>query len=856
MNSGSRNPAGLGRARFDFGVSVGASQAASPPRAASARCDDVTTLPPARHAAFDTPALQGASQTRRALFLFFRRAAFAAFAAIGLLAAAHPASAAPLRVAVVTDGPADRAVFSIDKIARQATEIGGADVEIRFPTDKRFAGDWSLTGANAALQRALADPQVDAVVTLGMLVSHEAAHRVSLPKPVIAPFVADPMLQGYPLATGEGVSGRKNFAYMADFRGIEDDVKTFHDVVRFKHLAALVDSAFMTSIPELGGKATEIESELGIKISIVLVGEDLSAAVAGIPADADAVYVTGLQRHGDADVRALADALIARRLPSFSVLGKTELDDGLLMTTGGAERDSDRAARRVALMLERIGRGEDPGTFEVGFPAERRVALNMRTAQALGFSPGFQVLLDAEQLHSEAPAARPRLTLRDAMREALAANPALAASRARLESSADDTLIARSSLLPSIDLSATRTQIDADRASALQAERTTTADLSLQQIVYSERVWANYSIARSLHEADSQGVRQDLLDTLDSAASGYLDVLRAQSVENVRRSNVENTRKNLETSRVREAVGVSQRSDYLRWVSQLAQDKQSLLSAEASTRQAETSLARVLHRGVDRPFAVDAADVEDPLAFVSSVRVRAFFDTPARWATFMDYVVDQAVKQAPEIAQADAVIASRQRALTSAKRAPFVPDIALVAGGSNLMSRNGVGSTAIPGGPDDTSWNVAVQASLPLFTGRRRAAELSQARHELTASEADRASASDGVAARARVALERTSASFPSIALSMEAEAAASENLASVTDAYARGAVSVTDLIDAQNAALSAGLAAADAKYGFLLDFVAVLRAMSEFELLLDPASRERWIQEVNAWMAQHGAAR
>ena len=131
----------------------------------------------------------------------------------------------------------------------------------------------------------------------------------------------------------------------------------------------------------------------------------------------------------------------------------------------------------------------------------------------------------------------------------------------------------------------------------------------------------------------------------------------------------------------------------------------------------------------------------------------------------MGYVVDQAVRQAPEIAQAEAVIASRQRALTSAKRSPFVPNIALVAGGSNLMSRSGVGATPIPGGPDDTSWNVAVQAQLPLFTGRRRAAELSQARHELTASEADRVSASDGVAARARIALERTSASFPSIAL-------------------------------------------------------------------------------------------
>src|SRR5262249_8834761 len=182
--------------------------------------------------------------------------------------------------------------------------------------------------------------------------------------------------------------------------------------------------------------------ELGIKISIVLVGDDLSAAVAAIPTDADAVYVTGLQRHGDADIRMLADALVARRLPSFSVLGKSELDDGLLMTTGGAERDSDRAARRVALMLERIGRGEDPGPFDVGSPAERRPAFNMRTAQSLGFSPGFQFLLDAEQFHAEAPAELPRLTLRDAMREALAANPALAASRARLDSSADDTLIA------------------------------------------------------------------------------------------------------------------------------------------------------------------------------------------------------------------------------------------------------------------------------------------------------------------------------------------------------------------------------------------------------------------------------
>ncbi|HSD68051.1 MAG TPA: hypothetical protein VLB07_00800, partial [Woeseiaceae bacterium] len=75
-----------------------------------------------------------------------------------------------------------------------------------------------------------------------------------------------------------------------------------------------------------------------------------------------------------------------------------------------------------------------------------------------------------------------------------------------------------------------------------------------------------------------------------------------------------------------------------------------------------------------------------------------------------------------------------------------------------------------------------------------------------------------------------------------------------VTDAYGRGAVSVTELIDAQDTALEANLAAADAKYSFLIDFVDVLRAMSEFDILLDPLSREAWHDRVDDWFLTHGS--
>jgi len=769
------------------------------------------------------------------------------------LCAAAAAQSQVVRVAIVTDGPIDRNFLPAELIEREVANVVASDLRISMPADKRFTGSWSLASVETALDRALADKDVDVVIALGVLASHQAAHRTTLAKPVIAPLVIDPALQGFPLK--EGYSGRRNFTYAADFQGVGTEVRTFQQIVGFKHLVALVDRALLDALPELSNKADELAKALNVRISLVRTGSNVAEALAAIPADADAIYVTGLLQFGEQELRELAAGLIARRLPSFSVMGRNEVESGLLMTTGGAQRDNERLARRVVLMIQRIANGEDAATFEVGFPTEQRLVINMRTAQQIGFSPRWQFLTDAEQVDAAVLENRDSLSLIDAMKAALESNPALAGSRARLDSSADDIRIARSSLLPSIDATGTFTRIDADRASPLtQAEESSSAGLSFQQVIYSERAWSGYAISRSLYEASRQGERQDMLDTLQSAANAYLDLLRAKSVESVRRGNVENTRKNLETSRVRESVGLAGRSDNLRWVSQLARDKQNLLAAESTRRQAEAELTRILHRPTNQAFATVESGLEDPLALVASPRTQLFLDTPAKWAVFTEYVVAAALDTAPEIAQADALIASSKRSLTAAKRAYFLPELALVSNGSRILQERGAGSATAPNAPDDESWSISLQATFPIFNGARRAAELSQARHDLRAFEADRASATDAIEARARVALHRTSSSYPAIELSRTAAAAADENLAMVTDAYARGAVSVTELIDAQDTALSAGLAAADAKYTFLIDFVSVLRSMSEFDVLLDPNSRETWLRRVDNYFRDHEA--
>jgi outer membrane protein TolC len=759
------------------------------------------------------------------------------------------AQARDIRVAVVSDGPVARVKLTPEVLEREIANVAGPGLGIVLPADKRFAGDYSLDGAAAVFERALADPDVDVVVTLGILTSQQAARRTSLPKPVIAPLVIDPILQGYPLK--EGRSGRHNLTYVADFQSVATEVRAFHDIVGFRHMVALVDDSLMAALPALAGKATELAKVLNVRIDLVRVNSDVQAALASIPEGVDAVYVTPL-RFNESQGRELARGLAQRKLPSFSVTGRSDVEAGLLMTTGGAERDTERLARRLAIMVQRIAQGEDPATFDVAFPTSQRLVINMQVAREIGFSPRWQYLADAEQLHAEPDGAQP-LTLIDAMRAALDANPALAASRERLGSAEDDVRIARSELLPSLSASAARTRIDEDRASPLtQAEDTTSAGLGFSQLIYSERAWAGYSIAKSLGAAQEQSQRADELDTLTNAAVAYLNVLRAKSLEDVRRRNAENTRKNLEISRVREEVGLAGRSDYLRWVAQLARDKQTLLAAESSRRQAETEMLRILHRPASQPFSTVETGIDDPLTLVSSPRSQAFLDTPAKWAVFMEYAVHTALENAPEIKQASSVLEARQRALASAGRAFYLPDLALVSSGSKFTDKSGAGSLSIPGAPDDESWSVSLQATLPLLTGGQRGAERSQARHEVRASEADRLAAMDAIEARTRLVLHQTASSWPAIDLSREAQAAADENLANVTDAYARGAVSVTDLIDAQETALLNGLSATDAKYGFMTDFINVLRSMGEFEILLDPASREAWYSRVEAWFRQH----
>ena len=106
-----------------------------------------------------------------------------------------------------------------------------------------------------------------------------------------------------------------------------------------------------------------------------------------------------------------------------------------------------------------------------------------------------------------------------------------------------------------------------------------------------------------------------------------------------------------------------------------------------------------------------------------------------------------------------------------------------------------------------------------------------------------------------RAELHQAGFSFANIALTQDAAEASARNLELVTDLYQRGAADIIQLVDAQNQALGANLAAANALYDFLIDALRVQRASGAFSLEGSAEERDDFIRRLDAFAEQRRRA-
>ena len=776
-----------------------------------------------------------------------------------------------INIGTVFDGPPpdgeglvpERLEGLVELIRQETTSLTRREFDVRFPEEKQISGNWKLEQIRSAIQRQLADTEVNLVLTMGIFSTNDVCRRGDLPKPVVAPFAIDIDAQSLPFDTdrqGRVITGVKNLNYITTPGSILRDLRKFREIVPFSRIHVLTDALVPRAIPEIPEAVIAGGRQLGVEIfPPVPVIDSADDTLALLPPDVEAVYITPLHRMPSDEFDRLVAGLIERRLPSFTLIGREEVERGV-MAGVRPETDFPRLARRIALNIQRILMGEDAGSLPVRLELQEKLVINLETATAVGVFPRIRVAMEAELIKGKVGEIEQTLTLSEAVREAVEANLSLRVTDRRVAAGAEEIRRARSFLKPQIVASALGLEIDEDRAEASfgsQAERTVSGALSVSQIIYSDGARSNVEISTRLQYSLEREWESERLEVALDAATAFLNTLRAETLENVERENLRLTETNLKLARRREQIGFSGPADVYRWESELATARSNLIKAHSRVHAAYILLNRVLHRPLEDLFEAEPPKLEDPELVTGFGRLNPYVDNAANFTLFKEFMVREGIANSPELESIDSAIAAQQRVLKTARRSYWSPDVAVVGDFERKISKRGAGSEGtIPPGPfgpaDREDWSLAVQATLPLFTGGFRKAQARQAGEQLSELRLEREALLESVDLRVRAAMYDLTATFPSIELAQEAGEAALKNLDLVTDSYSRGVLSIIDLLDAQNAALVAQEFAANAEYDFLIDLMELQRATNGFDFFRSEAERESWFHRLETFFAEN----
>jgi len=755
-------------------------------------------------------------------------------------------------IGIVTDGNTVRDLDRVALFKREIQAMAEGEYLVTFPESMVLSGKDSAEGVKRALDQLFVNPKTDLVLALGTVASSEILRRGQLPKPVVAAYVVDSVMRGLPPI--DETSGVPNLTYINSMFYMDKGILNFQKIVPFKNLAILIDARIDEGIPEVSKEARRLANEHTMTINLVKAGGSASEILNALPAGVEAIMVGPLYHLSDDEYQKLVKGLLERHLPSYSIWSRNQVKEGLL--AGDVPQDmQENLARRAAVSVQDILLGEEAASLDVSFSRGHELTINMATARALDVYPSLAMMTGANLLNEQRVDIERHLTLQQAVNEALQANLDLSSAELRVKAGVYAVKEARSPLLPQVGIGTGARAIDEDRAELSRGtspERAWTGSVGGSQQIYSEQSWAGYTVEQ--HNQTGRMMARDgvRLDIMLQASVAYFNVLRAKTLEQLFKDNLKLTQANLKRARIRVSTGVAGPDEVYRWETKFATGRMDVLDKESLTLDAMQDVNRILDRPLQELFIAQETDLSDPLLIAGDKLFFHLMNNPKYLREFRNFALEEAMSMRPELKRLDAAIAAKERVKTANKRAYWLPDFSVEGQVDQYFAEDGSGQRgAVHDGLDDTDWQVGVFARLPLFEGGRKGAALDRSQEDLARLRIDRRALAERIGQDMLRALNRTRASYPGISLSREAADSAGRNLQLITDSYIQGIKSIIELLDAQNQALSADQAAANAVYNFLIDLMGVHRAMGEFVLFLSEEERQDWLQRAEQYLQQ-----
>jgi outer membrane protein TolC len=404
-------------------------------------------------------------------------------------------------------------------------------------------------------------------------------------------------------------------------------------------------------------------------------------------------------------------------------------------------------------------------------------------------------------------AAQQTITLDEAIQRALVRSPAIAQQQQSVDNAYLTQKTSWASFLPTLSASGSGSLRSANVLNTVTgriesgSSDSYSAGLSASWSVFEGgRRFNEYDAAKSdVRAAEARYANQRFQVTLQTQTF-FFNALRALDLLEVARERVTQAEQNMQIVRRRTQLGEATVSDSLRARLDVVNANQAVLLGETALRAARYALGRQI--GVagavepDRPGSLD----------------------PSELALSDSEIMTLAESASPSVTAATEA-SDAARANVSAARTAYFPSLRFSSGyGWN----NQVAS--LSGG--NTSWNMSLSMSYPIFNGFQRETSIDRAQYVQRVTSLQEDDARLAAREQADAALQNLRTSEQAILIAQDAAFVASEDLRVVRARYEVGAATILDVLVSQNAVTQADVDVVTARYDYIL-------ARAELEAIL-----------------------
>ncbi len=279
-----------------------------------------------------------------------------------------------------------------------------------FVKDAHYTANWDDKTrekmAAEVIQRLNQKKDIDLMIAMGTWAGQDLANdKHSTPTEVIS--ASDPIASG--IIKSVENSGYPHLHAQVDPFRYERQVRVFHDIIGFKKLGICYEDTEAGRSYAAIDKVEKIAKERGFEIvraytksdvaDAKLAEESVKKAFRDLVGKTEAIYVTVQGGVSYRSIPELVKIANDNKVPTFSQSGSEEVKYGFLASLSQA--GFKYIGQFHAEILAKMFNGTKPGQLPQLFEEPPKIAINIKTAEVIGFNPPVDIMLAADEIFDD-----------------------------------------------------------------------------------------------------------------------------------------------------------------------------------------------------------------------------------------------------------------------------------------------------------------------------------------------------------------------------------------------------------------------------------------------------------------------